>query len=128
MWETYVIEVGQGFCRDANGENNWVTDGEGQIFCTNDLSVCRETCLDFDCACFAFAETPPTEDNGCLSAGQGKCVIYVGTTVAYHGSGHVGYIAYTPSGKDNFFVRASALHNISVTCFNSAKIFSFNAK
>ena len=127
MWETDTIELGQGFCRDDNGENNWVTDGEGQIFCTNDLSVCRETCLEFNCACFAFTESPTWDGDNCVSEGKGRCVIYVGTAVATHGSGDDGYIAYT-SGKNNFFVRVSALHNISVTCFNSAKIFSFNAK
>ena len=49
-----------------------------------------------DCACFAYAsfDTLVSTHDGCLPAGKGRCVLYIGPAIATQGSGERGYIAH----------------------------------
>ena len=52
------IELGEGYCRDADGEQPGFLS-----MCTNDLSECEDACRGSDCACMSFAETPLETDD-----------------------------------------------------------------
>ena len=90
MWRAYL---GQGFCRDASGQNPW----ESASACVPSLAACEQDCysqpLAEACACFAYAP-PEGETFGC-NASLGRCVVYRGEEVATQVSaGQPTYVAY----------------------------------
>ena len=86
--------LGEGYCRDANGAHSWDTD---ETFCLDTVEACHQACLTAGwCTCFAHAtpESISDDHNGCRSAGNGRCIIYLGSVFATSTSGTAGYQAF----------------------------------
>ena len=87
------VALGVGYCRDASGNNPWSTSSS----CLDTVQECGQACeATTDCACFA--HTSPTDNpensDGCSSAGNGRCNLYIGPFIATQSSGRAGYIAH----------------------------------
>jgi hypothetical protein len=89
------IYLGVGYCRD---NDVWLAE-EHVTSCLDTVEECAPRCeATPECACFAYA-TPaslPANDDveGCVTAGSGRCQLYIGSAVVTQGSGREGYRAY----------------------------------
>jgi len=71
--------IGQGYCRDASGNNPWSTVSA----CSITEHDCRIECMkQYNCACFAYTPTPATNHDGCQDQQLGRCNVYLGNTTA----------------------------------------------
>ena len=91
--------LGVGDCRDANGGIHSWDPRARRFLCLDKVEECAQRCeATPECACFAYAtpaSLPATDDlQGCVTAGSGRCALYIGSAVATHGSGKKGYRAY----------------------------------
>ena len=91
--------LGVGYCWDADGQQ-WSWDQrEWRFSCLDTVEECAQWCeATPECACFAHA-TPaslPADDDweGCVTAGSGRCRLWIGSAVATQTSGSEGYRAY----------------------------------
>ena len=91
--------LGVGDCRDANGGIHSWDPRARRFLCLDTVEECAQRCeATPECGCFAYAtpaSLPATDDlQGCVTAGSGRCALYIGSAVATHGSGKKGYRAY----------------------------------
>ena len=85
--------------RDANGGFQSWDAGARRFLCLDTVEECAQRCeATPECGCFAYAtpaSLPATFDReGCVTAGSGRCSLWIGSAVATQGSGQEGYRAY----------------------------------
>ena len=82
------VALGVGYCRDASGNNPW----NHTVYCVTALECGQHCEATVQCACYAYS--PPgvhgNDAEGCYTAATGRCVLYVGSTIAEQASGAPG--------------------------------------
>ena len=89
------IYLGVGYCREFDV---WLAE-EHVTSCLDTVEECAPRCeATPECACFAYAtpaSLPASNDwEGCVTAGSGRCQLYIGSAVVTQGSGYEGARAY----------------------------------
>jgi hypothetical protein len=92
-----VSTIGEGFCRDENGEK--VSGWSFESACVDSLEDCLQdsSLVGADTACIAYAESPDGDSDGCGDMGKSRCAVYTGIRrlpQPAQGSGSSGYTTY----------------------------------